>query len=125
MLLRFDYIHSQAYINDQNIIIEPGVEVFVHLTYSIPKLPSPFFTLAFCVLCGSFPVLAFLSAIFRTTIPIEKLGFLVGSIATPAMVCGALIMAAVKGKLRDLWESEDDWGSRVQKGGVSVRSMFS
>ncbi|KAL5478484.1 hypothetical protein ACEPAI_2668 [Sanghuangporus weigelae] len=124
MLLRFDSIKSSA-IDDreQTADINPDPEnkkpIIVLVTYRIPKIPRPYHTLAFCILSVTFIALAVLSAITQIKPRIEKMGFLVGSIATPGMVYGALVLAAMRGELKDLWAYEDDWGPHMKRRGLS------
>ncbi|KAL5514665.1 hypothetical protein ACEPAG_1981 [Sanghuangporus baumii] len=124
MLLRFDSIKSSA-IDDreQTAVINYGLEnekpIIVLVTYRIPKIPRPYHTLAFCIISISFIVLAVLSAVTQIKPRIEKMGFLVGSIATPGLVYGALVLAAMRGELKDLWAYEDDWGPHMKRRGLS------
>ncbi|KAL5497821.1 hypothetical protein ACEPAH_2752 [Sanghuangporus vaninii] len=126
MLLRFDCIKSSP-IDDreQTADINPDQKnkkpIIVSITHRIPEVPRPYHTLAFCILSATFIALAVFSAVTQIKPRIEEMGFLVGSITTLGMIYGALVLAAMRGELEDLWAYEDAWEACKKRCSLSFR----
>ena len=102
MLLRFDYANYPR-DNGQPIAYEDYVAF--HLNYRKPAFfPRQYYTMGFKVFGSSFVVFAMLSALGVASVMLEAVGIWVACLSAPGMINGALVVAAVKGQWKRLWE---------------------